>query len=116
MSSRDAALPPGSVRQSPEFGFSSSPLAWCVQTCALVALQAYQSTFVPLVVPAETTSRQPPWTRTVPSEYGDQVWPALPLQPPTNVGLPSVVGHSVTPSGWDRCGSALVVVRWMVTE
>src|ERR1700750_2623929 len=31
MSSRDPVLPPGSVRQSPEFGLTSSPLDWCVQ-------------------------------------------------------------------------------------
>ncbi len=68
MSSREPALPPGSVRHRPEFGLTNSPLAWCVQPWALVPLQGYQSTLVPLVVPALTTSRQPPWTRTVLSE------------------------------------------------
>src|SRR5689334_6231882 len=43
MSSRDPALPPGSVRQSPEFGLTSSPLDWCVQPCAAEALHGYQS-------------------------------------------------------------------------
>jgi hypothetical protein len=34
---------------------------------------------VPLDVPALTTSRQPPWVRSVPSEYGDHCWPTLPV-------------------------------------
>src|SRR5690349_675551 len=63
MSSRVPPVLP--VRHSPEFGLTSSPLDWTVHCCALVPLHGYQSTLVPLVVPAETTSRQPPWTRTV---------------------------------------------------
>src|SRR5579875_1585396 len=90
MSSRTAVLPPGSVRHRPEFGLTSSPLDSCVQSWAAVPLHAYQSTSVPLVVPALTTSRQPPWVRRVPSEYGDHCWPAPPLQPLTPIGLPSV--------------------------
>src|ERR1700733_2679724 len=81
MSSLDPVLPPGSVRHSPELGLTSSPLDWCVQPCAAVPLHGYQSTSVPLVVPADTTSRQPPWARTVPSVYGDHCCPAEPLQP-----------------------------------
>ncbi len=42
---------------------------------------------MPLVLPALTTSRQPPWVRSVPSVYGDQDWPALPLQVLTPIGL-----------------------------
>src|SRR5882724_10126143 len=60
MSSRALVLPPGSVRHSPELGLTSSPLAWWVQFWAAVPLQGYQSTLVPLEVPALTTSRQPP--------------------------------------------------------
>ena len=90
MSSRAPVLPPGSVRHSPELGLTSSPLDWCVQCWAAVPLHGYQSTLVPLVVPALTTSRQPPWVRSVPSEYGDHCWPALLLQPVTPIGLPEV--------------------------
>src|ERR1700759_3585944 len=68
MSSRALVLPPGSVRHRPELGLTSSPLAWFVQFWAVVPLHGYQSTLVPLVVPALTTSKQPPWTRSVPSE------------------------------------------------
>src|SRR5260221_8439685 len=87
MSRRAPVLPPGSVRHRPEFGLSSSPLAWWVQPCAALALQGYQSTLVPLVFPAATTSRQPPWARRVLSVYGDHCWPALPLHAPTPIGL-----------------------------
>src|SRR3984957_11745687 len=66
-SSCPLGLPPGSVRHSPEFGLSSSPLDSWVQFWAGLALQAYQSMSVPAVVPAATTSRQPPWVRRVPS-------------------------------------------------
>ena len=52
MSSRAVALPPGSVRHSPEFGLTSSPLDSWVQSWAAVALQGYQSMSVPPVVPA----------------------------------------------------------------
>ena len=90
MSSRAPVLPPGSVRHRPELVLTSSPLAWCAQFCAPVPLQGYHWTVVPLVVPALVTSRQPPWTRTVPSVYGDHCWPALPLQPARPIGLPSV--------------------------
>ena len=45
---------------------------------------------MPLVVPAATTSRQPPCTRTVLSVYGDHCWPALPSQAEAKIGLPSV--------------------------
>ena len=69
---------------------TSSPLAWWVQFWAAEPLHGYQSTLVPLVVPALTTSRQPPWVRSVPSEFGDHCWPALPLQPVTPIGLPEV--------------------------
>src|SRR6185437_7039925 len=93
MSSREPVLPPGSVRQSPELGLTSSPLDWRVQPWAAVPLHGYQSTPVPLVVPALTTSRQPPWTRTVPSEYGDHCWPAAPLQPDRYIGLPAVLSE-----------------------
>src|SRR5262249_41381949 len=65
MSSRAPVLAPGSVRHRPEFGLTSSPLAWWVQFCAAVPLHGYQSTLVPLVVPAAATSRQPPCTRSV---------------------------------------------------
>ena len=68
MSNRAPVLPPGSVRHRPEVGLTSSPLDWCVQFWAAVPLHGYQSTLVPLVVPALTTSRQPPWTRSVLSE------------------------------------------------
>src|ERR1035437_4839130 len=67
MSSRAPVLPPGSVRHRPELGLTSSPLDWWVQPWAAVPLQGYQSTSVPLVVPALTTSRQPPSVRSVPS-------------------------------------------------
>ena len=67
MSSRAPVLPPGSVRHKPELGLTSSPLDWWVQPWAAVPLHGYQSTSVPLVVPALTTSRQPPWVRSVPS-------------------------------------------------
>src|ERR1039457_4802646 len=65
MSSRELVLPPGSVRHRPELGLTSSPLAWWAQPWAALPLQGYQSTLVPLVVPALTTSRQPPWVRSV---------------------------------------------------
>ncbi len=91
MSSLAVVLPPGSVRHRPELGFTSSPLDWCVQPCALVPLQGYQSTSVPLVVPALTTSRQPPWTRTVLSLYGDHCSPGSPSQVLSPIGLPSVL-------------------------
>src|SRR5438105_3301857 len=97
MSRRAPVLPPGTVRQSPEFGLTSSPLAWCVQPCALEALQGYQSTFVPLVLPADTTSRQPPWVRSVPSVYGDHCWPAPPLQALTLIGLPATFSEPWLP-------------------
>src|SRR5882757_2064444 len=90
MSSRAPVLPPGSVRQRPELGLTSSPFDWWVQVWAAVPLQGYQSTLVPLEVPALTTSRQPPWVRSVPSEYGDHCWPAVPLQELTPIGLPEV--------------------------
>src|SRR5690349_9461101 len=93
MSSRAPVLAPGTVRHSPEFGFTISPLAWAVQVCALLALHGYQSTWVPLVRPAATTSRQPPCTRTVPSVYGDHCCPALPLQPLTTIGLPAALSE-----------------------
>ena len=60
-------------------------------------LQAYQSTSVPLVVPALTTSRQPPCTRTVLSVYGDHCCPALPLHVLTPIGLPSVFSEFSLP-------------------
>src|ERR1017187_10498752 len=65
MSRRAPVLPPGSVRHRPELGLTSSPLAWWVQPCAALPLHGYQSTLVPLAVPALTTSRQPPWVRRV---------------------------------------------------
>ena len=83
-------LPPGSVRHSPEFGLTSSPLDSWVQSWAGEALQAYQSISVPLVVPAATTSRHPPCVRRVPSVYGDHCWPASPSQESAIIGLPSV--------------------------
>ncbi len=67
ISSREPVLPPGSVRHNPELGFTTSPLDWYVQPCAAVPLHGYQSTLVPLVLPALTTSRQPPCVRSVPS-------------------------------------------------
>src|ERR1035438_10507178 len=67
MSSREPVFAPGSVRHRPELGLTSSPLDWWVQPWAAVPLQGYQSTLVPLVVPALTTSRQPPSVRSVPS-------------------------------------------------
>src|SRR6202044_705522 len=93
MSSRAPVLPPGSVRHSPEDGLTSSPLDWCVQSWAAVPLHGYQSTSVPLVVPALTTSRQPPWVRSVPSVYGDHCWPAPLLQPLSPIGLPAVLSE-----------------------
>src|SRR6266700_3751898 len=68
MSSRAAVLPLGSVRQRPDFGLTSSPLDFLVQIWAAVRLHAYQSTSVPLAVPAPATSRQPPSARRVRSE------------------------------------------------
>ena len=54
-------------------------------------LHGYQSTSVPLVVPAPTTSRHPPWTRSVPSVYGDHCSPGSPSHVVTTIGLPSVL-------------------------
>ncbi len=90
MSSAVAVLLPGSVRHSPEFGLTSSPLDSWVQFWATVPLQGYHLTAVPGAVPAAFTSRQPPWTCSVLSVYGDHSWPALPLHALTNIGLPSV--------------------------
>src|SRR5580692_9133071 len=52
MSSRTAGLPFGSVRHRPDLGLTTSPSDSRVQTWAAVPLQGYQSTLVPLVVPA----------------------------------------------------------------
>src|ERR1700761_7352620 len=109
MSSREAVFPPGSVRHSPELGLTISPLDWYVQPCAFVPLHGYQSTSVPEVVPALTTSRQPPCTRTVPSEYVDHCCPALPLHAATAIGLPSTSSEF-----WFARHRLLIPVTWPV--
>src|SRR5580658_294556 len=64
-SSREPALPPGSVRHRLACGFTSSPLDLWVQVCASVPLHGYQSTSVPTLVRAPATSRHPPSVRSV---------------------------------------------------
>ncbi len=80
----------GFVRQSPELGFSISPLVSAVQSWATVPLQGYQSMSVPGLVPAATTSRQPPSSPMLALDSNETAWPEPPLQAVTSIGLPSV--------------------------
>src|SRR5260370_11499015 len=65
MSSREPVLPPGSVRHRWACEFTSSPFDSWVHFCATVPLHGYQSTSVPLLVPAPTKYRHPPSVRSV---------------------------------------------------
>ena len=74
------ALPPGTSRHRPDWGFHIDPSACATQDWAPVPLQVQSWTRVPSTVPLPETSRHLPIARSDLSGFGVQSWASVPLQ------------------------------------
>src|SRR5487761_1534818 len=75
-----AVLPPGISRHSPDARLTYSPLAWCVHTSVLLALQVLKTSWVLLAVPSPTVSKQPLSTWSWPLVAAVHCWELVVLQ------------------------------------